>query len=465
MCVGHWINQPPESSSLVGKLPTKQVSHGTRYYIMKALIAEPSKAYRQLLETVCHAVDIKPIFVTHSDEALHHLSHHAVGLVLTSLQLQDGDGIEFCKKIRELENTKHIPVILLTAEKNKAIFEPATQAGVTEIFHKSDIPRLQNYLNEFINRENTHSNMDAQVLYAEDSLSVAKLTIHILETMGLTIDHFTHAEKACEAFQTKDYDLLLTDILLAGSMSGVGLVQEVRRLEKGKGNIPILAMSAQDDSARKIELLNCGANDYVAKPILKEELMARVHNLITNKKLLDKLKAQQHLLQELAMTDHLTELYNRHFLMELAPKHISEALRHKNPLSLVVIDLDNFKIVNDTHGHSIGDIVLTQTAQLLKATCRNEDIAARFGGEEFVLILRHCDAEDARKKAELLRIKISDLYPEGIAISASFGIAELPLDNTCKFDALFSAADQAVYEAKARGRNCVVVGKVSSAES
>ncbi len=432
---------------------------------MKALIAEPSKTYRQLLETVCHAVDIKPTFATHSDEALRHLSLHSMDLVFTSLQLQDGNGLEFCKKIRELENTKHIPVILLTAENNKNIVEPATQAGITEIFHKSDIPRFQNYLNEFINRESTHSNMDARVLYAEDSLSVAKLTIHILETMGLTIDHFTHAEQAYEAFQTTDYDLLLTDILLAGSMSGVGLVREIRSIEKGKSHIPILAMSAQNDSARKIELLNCGANDYVAKPIFKEELMARVHNLITNKKLLDKLKAQQHLLQELAMTDQLTELYNRHFLMELAPKHISESFRHKHPLSLIVIDLDNFKTVNDTHGHSVGDIVLMQTAQLLKSACRNEDIAARFGGEEFVLILRHCNAENARKKAELLRMKISDLNPEGIAISASFGIAELPLNNTCKFDALFSAADHAVYEAKARGRNCVVIGKVLPPDS
>ena len=432
---------------------------------MKALIAEPSKAYRQLLETVCHAVGLKPTFVTNTSDALRHLSPHPVDLVLTSLQLQDSDGIEFCKKIRELKGTKHIPIILLTAEENKTIFEPATQAGVTEIFHKSDIPRLQAYLDELINRANTHSNIDARVLYAEDSLSVAKLTTQVLETIGLTVDHFTHAEQAYEAFQTTDYDLLLTDILLAGNMSGIGLVREIRSTEEGKGHIPILAMSAQDDSARKIELLNCGANDYVAKPILKEELIARVRNLITNKKLLDKLKAQQHLLQELAMTDQLTELYNRHFLMELAPKHISEAFRHKQPLSLIVIDLDNFKTVNDTYGHSMGDIVLTQTARLLKATCRNEDIAARFGGEEFVLILRHCDAEDARKKAELLRMKISDLNPEGIAVSASFGVAELPLNNACKFDVLFSAADQAVYEAKTRGRNCVVIGEVSSTDS
>jgi len=435
---------------------------------MKALIAEPSKAYRQLLETVCHTVGLKPTFVTNTNDALRHLSLHPVDLVLTSLQLQDSDGIEFCKKIRNLKNTKHIPIVLLTAEESKTIFEPATQAGVTEVFHKSDIPRLQNYLNEFINRASTHSNMDARVLYAEDSLSVARLTIHILETMGLTIDHFTHAEQAYEAYQTTDYDLLLTDIFLAGSMSGIGLVREVRSIEKSKGHIPILAMSAQDDSARKIELLNCGANDYVAKPILKEELMARVHNLITNKKLLDKLKAQQYLLQELAMTDQLTRLYNRHFLMELAPKHISEAFRHKHALSLIVIDLDHFKTINDTYGHSMGDIVLTQTAQLLKAACRNEDIAARFGGEEFVLILRHCDAEDARKKSESLRMRISDLNPEGIAISASFGIAELPLDNTTntyKFDDLFSIADQAVYEAKACGRNCVVIGKISPPDS
>jgi len=339
MCTGHWINQRSESSSLVGKLPTKQAPYKLIIVFMKALIAEPSKSYRQLLGTVCHAAGLKPTFVTTINEALHHFSLHPVDLVLTSLQLQDGDGPELCKKIRELKDTKHTPVILLTAEENRTVFEPAAQAGVTEVFHKSDISRLQNYLNDFINRASTHNSIDARVLYVEDSLSVAKLTIHILETMGLTIDHFTHAEQACEAFQTTNYDLLLTDIFLAGNMSGVGLVREIRNIEKGKSHIPVLAMSAQDDSARKIELLNCGANDYVAKPILKEELMARIHNLITNKKLLDKLKAQQDLLQKMAMTDQLTRLYNRHFLMELAPKHISEAFRHKHPLSLIVVDL------------------------------------------------------------------------------------------------------------------------------
>jgi len=429
---------------------------------MKALIAEPTKAYRQLLETICHAVGFKPRFVTNAHDALQHLSNERVDLILTSLQLQDSDGIEFCKKIRRLEGMKHTPVVLLTSEKDKSMFESATQAGVTEIFHKADVPHIQTYLDGLRDRANTHNITNGRVLYVEDSLSLAKLTICILESMGLNVDHFTHAEQAYEAFQTNNYDLILTDILLAGNMSGIGLVRAIRSADSEQAQVPILAMSGQDDSARKIELLNYGANDYVAKPILEEELIARVRNLIINKKLLDQIKAQQHRLQELAMTDQLTELYNRHFLMELAPKYISEAFRHKSPLSLVVVDLDHFKAINDNHGHAAGDQVLIKTAQLLKAVCRNEDFAARFGGEEFILLLRHCNADNALQKMELLREEIATLNPNGIAISASFGIAELPQDKACNFDSLFSAADNAVYQAKENGRNCVIIGKVTS---
>ena len=185
--------------------------------------------------------------------------------------------------------------------------------------------------------------------------------------------------------------------------------------------------------------------------------MARLNNHLSSKKMIDRIEAQQARLHDMAMKDQLTGLYNRHFLMEMAPSKISEAYRHKFPCSLLVVDADKFKNVNDTHGHATGDIVLQELAGVMADACRREDIAARFGGEEFVL-LSHCNAADAVKKAEQIHKTIEALRPAGLKITASFGVAEIDLSQHCEFDDLFKAADAAVYEAKSSGRNRVVLG-------
>ena len=151
------------------------------------------------------------------------------------------------------------------------------------------------------------------------------------------------------------------------------------------------------------------------------------------------------------MTDQLTSLYNRYSLSDMASNYLSEACRHGNPLSIIVTDIDYFKKINDKYGHSIGDAVLIAVSQLLKNSCRNEDFAARFGGEEFVILLPHCNLESAIQKAETLRQSIETMNPESIPVTASFGVATLPLETTCQFDELFNMADKAVYAAKAGG--------------
>lgn len=152
----------------------------------------------------------------------------------------------------------------------------------------------------------------------------------------------------------------------------------------------------------------------------------------------------------------LSKLYNRHFLVDQAPKRLLEAARHQIPLSLIVIDLDHFKMINDRYGHDVGDGVLSEVAAVIKESCRQENIAARFGGEEFVLILPHCSGENGVKIADRIRLKIAALRPKDISVTASFGVSALPMIEVCAFETLFNAADKAVYEAKASGRNRVV---------
>jgi two-component system, cell cycle response regulator len=239
-------------------------------------------------------------------------------------------------------------------------------------------------------------------------------------------------------------------------MSGVGLVTRVRSYLSDKRRVPILALSGMDDTTRRIELFRLGVNDYIAKPPVEEEVRARVRNLIISKQLFDQVQAQSRQLYQLAMQDQLTGVYNRTGLNEFAAKYFTEASTYDTSLSLLIIDLDHFKNINDTHGHTAGDKVLAQTSAMLKQSCREGDMVARVGGEEFVLIMNQCGVEQAARQAEELRRRIEALKPEGIPVTASIGVTARPLGKDVKFEDLFKAADRAVYEAKNQGRNRVV---------
>jgi len=422
---------------------------------MKALIVEPSRVYQKMLGALFSAHPFETVFFSTGETGLEQLAHSSFDLACISLHLDDMSGIDFCKALRlKIGNT--LPLIMITSNEESGLIEEVMLSGVTEIFRKSDLEGIGNYLNTFVEQMESDQRLRGHVLYVEDSLSVAESTKYELTLMGLTVDHVASGEEALTQFKEKEYDLIMTDILLAGHMSGLSLVREVRRSKGQKSQIPILAVSGLTDTARRVELLRNGANDFIPKPTVTEELIARVKNLITNKQLLDQVAIQQKQLQMLAMTDQLTKLYNRHFLVDQAPKRLIEAKRHQIPLSLLLIDLDHFKAINDTYGHDVGDTVLSAVAAVIREGGRKENIAARFGGEEFVLILPHCSGVNGVKFANRIRLKIEALNPRDIPITASFGVSEHPLNVACTFDTLFHAADEAVYEAKEAGRNCVI---------
>ena len=167
------------------------------------------------------------------------------------------------------------------------------------------------------------------------------------------------------------------------------------------------------------------------------------------------LKRQRDQFEHLAMRDQLTGLYNRHYLEEIASHKLSEAIQHQQSLCLLVLDIDLFKTINDTYGHPFGDEVLQRFATLLNKQSRLEDIVARIGGEEFVIIIDHCTIDEAYKKAELIRLSTTVLKPNEVALSVSIGVSELNLNGET-FSELLARADKAVYQAKNNGRNCVI---------
>jgi two-component system cell cycle response regulator len=165
------------------------------------------------------------------------------------------------------------------------------------------------------------------------------------------------------------------------------------------------------------------------------------------------------------MTDQLTTCHNRHSLSEYAPKYFKDAIRYQHPLSIMILDLDHFKKINDEFGHTTGDVVLEEVGKLLMSICRQGDIVARIGGEEFLILLPHCNTVDAMDKAENVRALIEQTKPCDLTVTASIGIASLSKQYDEDFDKLYKAADKAVYLSKENGRNQVSIDRKNAEAS
>ena len=421
---------------------------------MHILIVDHSKVVRTVWNKMVADLGHQSLTVESAEQALEVMQGQEVEFICASLSLPGMNGIALCRQVRSLPKHHKTPFILLTSTQDKTLRQEAFEAGVTEIQEKMDKEQLEARLKQYLSEE--QQELTARVLYIEDSMVAAHVMIKILRHMNLKVDHFRSADEALVAFEKHDYDLIVSDILLEGVMSGVGLVNRVRSYLSDKRRVPILALSGMDETTRRIELFRLGVNDYIAKPPVEEEVRARVRNLIISKQLFDRVQAQSRQLYQLAMQDQLTGIYNRTGLNEFAPKYFTEAVESDLPLSLMLIDLDHFKSINDTHGHTVGDKVLALTSALLKSACREGDLVARVGGEEFVLIMGQCGVEEAARYAEKIRKDIEKLKPDGISVTASIGVSARPLGKNLNFDDLFKAADRAVYEAKNQGRNRVV---------
>ncbi len=303
-----------------------------------------------------------------------------------------------------------------------------------------------------------------RVLYVADSRTLATVMLHVLEGMGLTVDHYANTTAAPSALGQRPYDPIVSDILVESGLSGIGLTSRIRENSAEPIRTPILAISGGEDDNRRIDLFRLDINDFVIKPVLEDEGRARVSNLVMNKPLLERVEEQRRHLYDLAMTDQLTGRYNRNSLSEFAEAEMAEAHRHDFPLSVIVIDIDQFKQINDRFGHPFGDEILAAAGELLQHSTPSEDVAVRFGGEALLLILVHWGAAHAGHRGERLRGEIASMsFGDGIGITASVGVAARPDGRTIDVDVLVRGADSAGYEANTQGRNRVVTNAAEPA--
>lgn len=289
----------------------------------------------------------------------------------------------------------------------------------------------------------------AVILIVDDIESNVQMLVAVLED-DYEIKIATSGKKALALVKQEPFpDLILLDINMPG-MDGYDVLKELKKNE-GFEVPPVIFVTGNDTDDDEEKGLILGAVDYIKKPIHPAIVKARVNTQITLKKQKDELIYN-------ALHDQLTGLYNRNHLVDEGERKFARASRQKDKLSLIMLDIDHFKAVNDTYGHITGDVVLKEMASILVHDKRVEDFSARFGGEEFIVVLENCSGEDAKEKAEVLRQKIQELCPNGIKVTSSFGVCELTPKHK-DFEALIKDADTALYEAKESGRNCVVIFK------
>jgi len=284
------------------------------------------------------------------------------------------------------------------------------------------------------------------ILIVDDSPVIVQSLAEVLKE-DYKLKVATSGARALEILENKEkIDLILLDVVMP-EMDGYEVLQKIKDNPKTE-DIPVIFVTGNDSVSQEEKGLKAGVVDYITKPIRTAIVKARVKIHIT-------LKTQRDTLQSHAICDMLTGLYNRNHLDSEGGRKFAKAFRQQDNLTILMVDIDHFKAVNDTYGHLIGDKVLKAVANILKQSNRVEDFVARFGGEEFIVLLEDCDKDNAINKAEQFRKNIEELHPEGIKITASFGVVNLSSRHKSLED-MIKDADTALYEAKESGRNKVV---------
>jgi diguanylate cyclase (GGDEF)-like protein len=224
-------------------------------------------------------------------------------------------------------------------------------------------------------------------------------------------------------------------------------------------NTPIVMVTSESDVSEVVKAFELGANDFISKPFIPSILKVRLNNMLHIKHLQDLLKAQRGMMEEMATRDSLTNLANLRSFRLFFEDEFNRSKRYGDSMSVLMADLDRFKMVNDTYGHPRGDAVLKETASIMLDIMRKVDLVARYGGEEFVVIMPHTDAEGAMRAAERLRDAIEACHFDGLSaagdVTVSIGVATLVEGAETDMDGLIQQADEALYRAKMNGRNRV----------
>lgn len=397
-----------------------------------------------LISSIRHALD----YMKKGDEV--------PDLIIGSYLLNDGDLLEFVEACR-LEGIRLPPLLMVTSESDEGLIKRAIQAGVLEVINKRVLrEKLKDFLFEFVSRLEIRK-LRGTVLYVEDSVVYVEFIKRILAETEMTLVVYDNAKDALDYLKSSQVDILVVDFLLKGDYSGLDLIRMVRG-EPIFRLMPILVVTGFDSIDRRLEFFRAGADDYILKPFTSEEFLIKVRNHIQKYDAIKTLEEQYRELQMQYLRDSLTGAYNRNVL-EFVEKEINYSKRYNRPFSLIIFDIDNFKSVNDTYGHVVGDRVLVEVSKVVGSMIRNTDYFIRYGGEEFLIAMPGADVGSAVKKAEDIRRAVENLNIDGLRVTVSIGVACLSRNRNLGLQEMIEIADKAMYSAKKAGKNRVEVYK------
>ncbi|MDH5444326.1 MAG: response regulator [Gammaproteobacteria bacterium] len=426
----------------------------------RILLVDGSSVTRALLTKTLleELADVDITAVETGKEAMEKVQQSRFDLLSTALMLPDMDGLALCRTIRQSNELSYLPVIVVSGDADTRLLREGFASGVTDYFDKSNgYKAFGRFVQGFIQR---NSGMVGQVLFVEDSATAAAVTCNILKQQGLGVLHVNTAEEAMSYIAgssgdntTTPIDLVITDFYLEGKMTGGDLLYAIRAtLQMSQQELPVLVLTSNDDQKTQVEVFHAGANDFVTKPIIEEILIARVRALLLIKHQYDALKQQAETMRWIAATDSLTGVRSKRYLIDNGEDYLRDP--DKQPVWAMLLDIDNFKQLNDNKGHIAGDHVLADVGDKLSESFPDA-MVVRFGGEEFCILMANIEPEPAIKRAEKLRQDIMQLKPAGMDITISIGLVcslDFPKEHLTQFLAL---ADKALYAAKDRGRNRV----------
>jgi two-component system, cell cycle response regulator len=450
----------------------------------RVLVVDDVAANVRLLEARLSAEYFDVITAMSGQEALTICERAECDIVLLDVMMPGLDGFEVCRRLKTNIATHHIPVVMVTALDQPSDRVRGLEAGADDFLTKPipepvliarvrSLARLKMVTDELRMRVLTSreigiespereavadSGRNGRILVVDDRpASYERIAAMLTKEHEVEVE--VDPNQALFHAADGNYDLLMVSLGLE-NYDGLRLCSQVRSLDRTR-NLPILAITEQDNNTRMLRGLEIGVNDYLIRPIDKNELLARVRTQVRKRRYTERLRDNVQMSIEMAITDALTGLFNRRYMESHLGTLLEQAAARGKPLSALVIDIDYFKAINDTHGHDAGDDVLRDFALRIKRSIRGIDLACRYGGEEFVIVMPETDMAVAAMVAERLRRRIA-AEPFAIAqgaksipVTISIGIAALrgKEDNAAS---LLKRADQALYRAKRDGRNRVV---------
>jgi two-component system cell cycle response regulator len=405
-------------------------------------------------------------------------------IILLDVMMPGMDGYEVCRRLKSNAKTEHLPVVMVTALDQPADRLKGLEAGADDFLTKpikdvSLIARVKSLVRlKMLTDELRTRALVSRDLGIEDPIDQAlredgeRGRVLLVDDRPASSDRLAQALRASHTVDIEadpnralllapegQYELIMVSLGLSG-FDGLRLCSQLRSLERTR-KLPLLVLADIDEDARVVRGLELGVNDYLTRPIDRNEMLARVRTQIRRKRYTERLTAAVDQSMAAAVTDTLTGLHNRRYMQHHLSALVGDSVTSNRPLTLLLLDVDHFKSVNDTYGHAAGDDVLREMARRLRKAVRGVDLICRTGGEEFVVIMPDTEPQVGLRVGERIRQSVEEMpfLIEGgskrLRVTLSAGLAGTLGAHTTA-DALLRRADEALYRAKRDGRNRVV---------